>query len=281
MRTRLRATTGLVALLTLTLTGCTAGGSGATTGTGHAAPTAHVHNIVANPAGPGFLLGTHEGIFPTTADGEIGAAIGAQFDTMGLTAIGDDLLASGHPGSRTPSEWGSPNLGILRSEDGAANWEPVAFTGEKDFHSLAAGTDGTVYGLASDSSDVMVSHDGGVRWQRTGGSVAAFAITVDATGRLVATTPDGPVASTDSGVTFAPLPDAPLLVLVAASPDGQRLAGVDAEQRLWTATAGGIEWRGAGAGHGAVQAIAITDAGDLLVVDDSGITSVPATAERP
>ena len=32
---------------------------------------------------------------------------------------------------------------------------------------------------------------------------------------------------------------------------------------------------------GAVQAIAITDAGDLLVVDDSGITSVPAAAERP
>lgn len=276
MRTHLRATTGVVALLTLFLTGCTTADVGST-GSDHAAATSHVHTIVANPAGPGFLLGTHEGIFPVTADGQLGAAIGSQFDTMGLTAVGENLLASGHPGSKTPSEWGSPNLGILRSEDGAANWEPVAFTGEKDFHALAAGPDGTVYGLSADSSDLMVSRDVGSSWRPTGESLLAFSLTVDATGRLVATTPDGPVASTDGGVTFAALPDAPLMLQVVASPDGQLLVGVDAKERFWISTAGGTAWQEAGAGHGTVQAIAISNTGDLLVVDDSGITSVPGT----
>lgn len=280
MRTRLRATTGFVALLTLTLTGCT-GTTSASTGAGHATETSHVHAIVANPAGPGFLMGTHEGIFPTTADGQVGAAIGTQFDAMGLTAIGEDLLASGHPGTKTPAEWGSPNLGILRSDDGAENWEPVAFTGEKDFHSLAAAPGGTVYGLTTDSSDLLVSRDSGSSWESTGGSVSAFALAVDATGRVIATTPNGPQSSVDGGVSFAPLPDAPLIVLIAASPDGQRLVGVDARERFWTTTAGGTEWKGAGAGHGAVQAIAITNAGDLLVVDDSGVTSVPAPSDVP
>ncbi|MDN3495144.1 sialidase family protein [Planococcus sp. APC 4015] len=277
MRISWTATVIVVALTTLSLTGCAASAP-PTTGAEHvAATTAHVHGIVASPDGAGYLLGTHDGVYPVTADGQLGARVGPEFDAMALTAVGGDLLASGHPGSEIPPGWGSPNLGIMSSSDVGRTWEPTAFVGDKDFHSLAAGIDGTVYGLATDSIEVLISTDAGATWAPTGGSLFAFSLAVDSTGRIIASTPDGLQMSSDRGVSFAPMMEAPLLYQLSTSPNRQLLVGVDNKERIWVATAGDRQWRENGSVHGMAQAIAITDTGDLLVIDDSGITALPAT----
>ena len=275
MRMPLRATTSLVALSALTLTGCAAAAP-PSTGAEHAQVVAHVHAIVPAPDGDGFLLGTHEGIFTATADGEIGPRVGGNdFDAMGLTALNGDLIASGHPGRNTPAELGERNLGIIRSQDGGETWEPGAFTGEKDFHALTAGPDGTLYGQDAGDGAVLISTDGGVSWSPTGSTLLAFGLEVDAVGRIIAVTPDGPQVSTDRGESFAALTDAPNLFLIAASPDRQRLVGVDANDTIWTVTGAG-SWQEVGTVHGTAQAITITDEGDVLVVDDSGLSLLPS-----
>lgn len=265
----------VIALTTaLTLASCAS--TPPSTGTDHAAPIEHVHGIIANPTGDGFLLGTHEGIFTATNDGELGARVpGADFDAMGLTAIGDTLLASGHPGRSTPPELGSPNLGIIRSTDNAQTWSPVAFTGEKDFHALTAGPDGTVYGIAADAAGLLVSTDSGTTWMSANDSLFAFSLVVDATGRLIASTPDGIKVSSNAGATFSFWEGAPPLVALSASPDHTRLVGVGSGGRIWVTTTDANVWTEAATAHGTVQAASITDDGALIVFDDSGLTALP------
>lgn len=262
----------LVSIAAATLAGCAA--PAPSTGTNHAdSPFSHVHSIVANPTGDGFLLATHEGIYPATPDGEIGTPVGGHdFDAMGLTDLAGTLIASGHPGPRTDERLGSPDLGIIRSADNALTWEPVAFTGERDFHALAAGPDGTLYGLPTDSVQLMVSADKGTTWTPAGETSSGMTLVVDATGRLIVSTPDGLQTSTDGGMTFTGWSAAPRLYGLSASPDHQRVIGVDSNGTLWVLTAGGSQWVKAGTVHGGAMAVTITNTGDVLVADDSGLT---------
>lgn len=277
MRIHLRATASFVALLSLFLTGCTAA-EPPSTGSDHVeSAMPHVHAIVPAPDDDGFLLGTHEGLYAATADGQLGFRIGSyDFDAMGLTAVDDTLIASGHPGRGTPTELGEGNLGIIRSRDGGTTWEPVAFTGEKDFHVLTAGPDGTLYGQETGDGLILVSTDLGETWTSTGATLLVFGLVVDDTGRIIAATPDGLRVSTDRGATFGPLPDAPRLYVIASSPDRQRLIGVGTKGAVWSSTAEDPLWRNVGTVHGTVQAITVTDAGDILVVDDSGLSLLPS-----
>lgn len=265
----------MAALVTLALTGC-ANAPTPTTGASHETAMPHVHNIVANPTGDGFLLGTHDGVFTATAAGSTGSRLGPAFDAMGLTVLGDDLLASGHPAASSPEGWGSPNLGVMRSADGGESWDPIAFVGDKDFHALATAPSGEIYGVTTDGGDLLVSADRGSTWATTGATPRAFALAVDATERVIATTPEGVRQSTDAGVTFTMTPDAPALYVVSSSPDAELLVGVDTSERIWISSAGGEAWTAVGTGHGVVGAIAITDGGDVLVADDSGLTLLPA-----
>lgn len=278
MRMPLRARTSLVALSALTLTGCAAAVP-PSTGAEHAEAVAHVHAIVPAPDGDGFLLGTHEGVLSATAYGELGPRVGGDdFDAMGLTALDGELIASGHPGRNTPAELGVGNLGIIRSQDGGETWEPVAFTGEKDFHALTAGPDGTLYGQDAGDGAVLISTDEGVSWSPTGSTLLTFGLEVDAAGRIIAVTPDGPQTSADRGKTFTPLTGAPALFLIATSPDRLRLVGVDNNDTIWTVTGTG-PWQNVGTVHGPAQAITITDEGNVLVVDDSGLTLLPSSRQ--
>lgn len=233
MRIHLRATASFVALLSLT--GCAAAAT-PSTGSEHAeTAVSHVHAIVPAPNADGFLLGTHEGIYAATADGQLGPRVGSYgFDAMGLTAVEDTLIASGHPSRSTPAELGSENLGIIRSMDGGSTWNPVAFTGEKDFHVLAAAPDGTLYGQETGNAVLLVSTDLGATWTPTGTTLLVFGLIVDAEGRILVTTPDGPQVSTDRGASFGSLSDAPNLYPIAASPDRQQLVGVDNKGIIWS-----------------------------------------------
>lgn len=166
-----------------------------------------------------------------------------------------------------------PNLGIIRSDDSARSWTPVSFTGEKDFHVLAAGKNDTLYGIASDSAELLRTDDLGETWSAVG-EILAFSLVLDNAGQLIAATPDGLQISTDEGATFAPLNDAPALYLLAVSPDGKQLVGVGRGGQIWGSTGSNAEWVPAGVTHGSAQALATTNDGAILVFDDSGLTAI-------
>jgi photosystem II stability/assembly factor-like uncharacterized protein len=271
----------LLAAAALALTGCAATAAAPTPQATTSSSITHVHGIVPDPTSDGFLIGTHEGIYTASADGESVAPVdGPGFDAMGLTAVGDVLLASGHPGPDTPPDLGAPHLGIIRSTDGAQTWTPLAFTGSKDFHVLTAAPDGTVFGLPTDSPKLLHSRDAGESWASTGASVEAFNLTVDAGNRLIASTMDGLLTSTDQGATFGVWPGTPpLIALLNSSPDRERIVGVAADLTVWVTAAGSDEWTQVGAAGDGPEAIAITNAGDILLADASGIVALPKDAQ--
>ena len=60
------------------------------------------------------------------------------------------------------------------------------------------------------------------------------------------------------------------------APRGNHLAGIDSSERIWISSAGATIWEQVGIAHGAAHAITVTDSGALLIVDDSGVTLLPA-----
>jgi hypothetical protein len=268
----------VIAAGALTFAGCTA--PEPEVASPQPAATTHVHGIVPNPDGDGFLIGTHEGIYTATEDGQLGGPVdGPVFDAMGLTSIDGTLIASGHPGPDTPPELGAPHLGIIRSTDTAQSWEPVAYTGEKDFHVLAAGPSGTLYGITTDSPDILTSTDQGKTWAPTGSALPAFNLTVDADERLIASTPDGLQVSLDGGGRFVPWDGAPLIALLNTSPDRQRIVGIGSGNTLWVAQAGSQAWEQVGVAPATPQAVAIADTGDILIAGESGLTALPVSKQ--
>ncbi|GAA1464606.1 F510_1955 family glycosylhydrolase [Microbacterium thalassium] len=257
------------------LTACTA--QTAATDDDHAsASSTHVHAIITDPATGGTILGTHEGLLPVGSDGAIGEPIGGyEFDAMGLAVVGDAFVASGHPGANTPSEWGSPHLGIIRSDDAGRSWEPMAYSGTKDFHALAAGPDGILYGLATDDPALLTSADGGATWGPAGADLSAYALAVDSTRTVYATTPDGVMFSVNEGTTFAPVPDSPALYLLSASPDRATLVGADTSGTIWVSADAAASWTEAGVAEGQAQAVALTSTGEIAVVDEAGLRFLP------
>lgn len=230
----------------------------------------HVHAVVDLGDGT-VLLGTHTGLYTLTETGALtGPADGADFDAMGLTGAGGILYASGHPGPDTPAELGAPNLGIIRSTDAGLSWEPVAFTGQEDFHVLTATADGILHGVGSSSITVRTSTDRGVTWS-AGAELAPTDLAGAADGSLYATTQDGLQCSEDGGVTFTPVAGAPLLYLVETDPGGG-LVGVDTDGTLWAFD--GTTWERVGTAAGTVQALGVSSDGAVVLVDDRGVVWV-------
>ncbi len=229
----------------------------------------HIHGIVAAGDGRTVYLGTHTGIYTADDTGILAGPLGAaDFDAMGLTVIGDSLVASGHPGPTTPTELGSPNLGIILSEDGGESWQPIAFTGVEDFHVLTSAPDGRLYGIGSSSNAVLTSTDRGVTWS-TGAVLAAADMTVAADDALYAATPEGLQVSTDAGATFTAIADAPLLYGLETTPEGA-IVGVDTDGTLWR-SADGQQWEPWATAEGAVQALGVAGDGTVVLVDDRGL----------
>lgn len=253
----------------LTLTGCAAPQLAPT---GAAPPVIeHIHGIAPDPRGENYLVATHGGIFTLTSEGAVSGPIGGHdFDAMGFTVHGDVLFASGHPGTQTPPNLGAPNLGIIRSDDYGESWSPIALNGTTDFHTLTAANDGTLFGIASDSVDVLISADNGDTWS-TGAALSAADLAATDNG-VYAAAEEGLLLSTDNGATFTPVPDAPLLYTLDAQPDGT-LAGIGTGSALWVQQPDGT-WESLERLQGAAQAFTALAEDRFLVVDDRGIVEI-------
>lgn len=229
----------------------------------------HIHAIDSDASGE-ILIASHHGIFRLDDSGTLEGPIGGDgFDGMGFTVIGSTLFASGHPGSQTPQELGTPSLGIIRSDDGGQSWSPVAFTSEADFHVLTASPDGTLHGIATRAPELLSSGDSGVSWA-TGSQLAAVDLAAtDA--RLFAATERGVQVSDDGGASFSLLEGAPLLYSIDVLGDGS-LVGVDTTGVVQRQTAEG--WEQLGSMVGAAGAFGVVGDDRILAVDDRGIVEI-------
>ncbi len=192
--------------------------------------------------------------------------VGTNIDLMGFTVAGPmHYLASGHPG---PGVDLPQPVGLIESRDGGQTWTVRSRGGSSDFHALAAGG-GKVVGF---DGALRVSADG--RSWRTGALTSpprALAVSPDGR-RVLATTAEGLLGSTDGGTHWSPVKGAPPLLLVDWA-EGESVAGLSTDGRVYVSRDGGTTWRSTAVATGNVQALGATGEKETMSV-------VTATADR-
>jgi hypothetical protein len=248
-------------ILTLLVAGCAGGSDAASSGTAGPEP-GHIHGLGVDPAEGSLVLATHSGLFRMEPGAGAAERVGDSLqDTMGFAIAGvDRFLGSGHPDLRDDLP---PLLGLIESSDGGRSWEPVSLQGEADFHALQV--DGSrVVGYDASNARLMVSDDSGRTWSETRppAGVVDLAVHPQDPSRIVATTEDGVIASSDEGATWRPLAgDADLLVWPAPG----ALYGFADDGTVTLSRDGGGVWNRMG-DLGGEPAAATADARDGLIV---------------
>lgn len=230
---------------------------------GHAAaglPSGHVHGVAVNPADDRVYLATHDGLFRYDEGGA--TRVGPVIDLMGFTVAGPDhFYASGHPG---PGVDLPEPVGLLESTDGGRTWSPLSRQGESDFHALTASSAGVV---GFDGAALRATADG-TTWRELEPPVAPYALAASPDGSvLLATSEEGPVRSADAGATWARLPDAPLLQVVAWAA-GPTVVGITPAGTVAVSSDAGATWTERGAVDGPPHAVGadVAPDGSLRVV---------------
>ncbi|MDO8384428.1 hypothetical protein [Microbacterium sp.] len=271
-RTRTLTATVLAGVLTVTATACTTAGSDEPSS---APPVAHIHDVAFAPDGA-VLVGAHTGAYriDLTTD-EVSLVGDTVFDAMGLTVQGESILASGHPAPDNQEDsFAPPNIGLVRHTE--TGWEQVSLAGVTDFHMLATtpAAPDFLLGLPSDRAALAASVDGGQTWADVA-ALTARDISIDPTNPdvVTATTPEGLMVSRDAGSSFAPVGNAPMLVVIAADPTQEEgIIGAGADGTIWTGTTKpGAVWKTAGHATGIPAAISVSPDGTAAIADDSGV----------
>ncbi|TFC48872.1 MULTISPECIES: F510_1955 family glycosylhydrolase [Cryobacterium] len=298
---RQTGTAVVTAGLAVLLAGCAPGTDAPATATAPSTAAAafeHIHGLGADPATGQTYAGTHEGVWviPTGAlpDSYLAGAPrsgataltrteGPVFDAMGFTVAPSGLLlASGHPDPGQKSALTGPNLGLVSSADAAANWASVSLAGQTDFHDLDAVPLASgalrIFGYDAADGTVAVSDDDGATWA-AGATLALRDLAADPANpdRVFATTADGLAVSDDAGRTFAPMTDAPTLVLidVVDAAAGGGLVGVDPDGRLWHQAAAAGPWARDGQADGTPEALSFVGGSSpwILAADQRGVVA--------
>ena len=271
-----RLATGTLVSSALLLSACVGGASDASAPVradagkaeaGRALPSMHVHGIGRDPGDGALLLATHDGLFHYTAAGA--TRVGPQIDLMGFTVAGPGhYYASGHP--NTVMDLPQP-LGLVESRDGGRTWAVLSRGGESDFHALAK------------AGDTVLAFDGQLRRTVNGRQWVSNSIPAEprvlasspAGKQVLATTETGLLTSTDRGATWAAVPGAPLLLLVAWA-DEQTAVGVTPDGTVAISRDAAKTWRTGGRIDSPPQALgaSVSAAGfEMLVVTDRGVLS--------
>ena len=255
-------------------------GTTATTGAGEptepSRPLGHIHGVARDPDTGDVVLATHAGLFRIEAAGP--TPVGPDVDLMGFAISPDgSYLGSGHPGPG--SDLGQP-VGLIRSTDRGRTWTTLSRSGESDFHGLTAG-DGLVAGF---DGALRVSADGR-SWRTVAIPAEPHVLAASPAGdRLLATTPDGLLASADGGGTWSLVPTPELLVAVDWA-DADTVVGVSTTGSLlvsedraagWTAgprPLGQVTSLHAYRSDGVLGVLAVVEGGVVVETTDLGASS--------
>ena len=228
-------------------------------------PAAHVHAIARDPGSGELLVAAHDGLY--VYDGATPKRVGPVIDLMGFTVAGPGhYYASGHPGTAT--DLPQP-VGLIESRDGGRTWTVLSRGGQSDFHALTT------------SGRTVVGFDGAVRVTADGRTWADGNLDVEPRtlagsrdgSTVLATTKEGLMRSTDGGVTWRDVDQAPWL-LMAAFGDGEAVAGLTPDGQVHTSADAGQTWRATELLAPDVQALHVSGAGgalEVLVADGRSI----------
>ena len=201
--------------------------------------------------------------------------MGPVIDLMGFTVAGPGhYYASGHPGAGT--DLPQP-VGLIETRDGGQTWTVLSRGGESDFHTLTA------------SGQAVVGFDGQVRsttdgrsWSNASLNMEPRTLTGSRSGTTVlATTEDGLMRSTDSGLSWRRVDQAPLL-LMAAFGDGEAVVGLTPNGQAYTSPDAGQTWQATQLVAPDAQALHASGEGDdLEVLVVSGQTLLASAGGGP
>lgn len=195
----------------------------------------HVHGLGVDPADGRVYVATHQGLY-TVARGQKPKLVGdSRDDFMGFTVTGENtFIASGHgaPGSDRPG-----NIGLIETRDAGRTWTTRSLSGQADFHSLDSAK-GTVYGY--EAGRIRVSTD--LKTWDDRATLEALDVAVSPTGdKLLATTAEGVVTSTDGGRTFGK--GSGQVQAFVSWPAEKSLFGIDTSGKLSRSADGGKTWK--------------------------------------
>lgn len=282
-RHRVARATAALAVAALALAGCSSATPDANAGQTAASPYAHVHGISVDPGTKTILIATHDGLYDATATTP--RKLSETIDLMGFTTAGNVLYASGHPGAG--SSLPEP-VGLIKSTDNGKSWEMLSRAGESDFHALTA----TDTGLVGFEGKLMTTTDGKA-WSETARQFQPAVLAGTPTSSVVlGTTQAGLMRSTDSGKSWSPVANAPVIQFVSFAGAGGKaattVAGISPSGTVYLSADAGLSWRETGSIDGGVETItaleaspgeasiwAATTAG-VVVSTNSGATWAPA-----
>ena len=201
----------------------------------------HIHGLGVNPSDGRLFIATHNGLFAAAPDQPRPVQVGdTEQDIMGFSVVGPDhFIGSGHPG---PGQDLPGNLGLIASRDAGKTWKNVSLLGDADFHVLEH-SGNRIYGFDGTHGRLMVSRDGGRKWDERKPPAGVFGLAVDPTNasRVVASTEDGIFISPSEGRRWQPLRDDTAGLL--AWPARDRLYLLDAQGQVLLSSDAGANWQ--------------------------------------
>ena len=190
----------------------------------------HVHGLGFSADGTGLYVPAHIGLIVYN-DGTWVAPDIPKHDYMGYTAIDDGFFSSGHPDQRTEFP---PLLGLVRSEDVGRTITSLAFSGESDFHLMAAGYYSHVVYVVNSAPNSQLTQglfytlDEGQTWEQSAAqglesSPIQLAAHPTEAGTVAVASERGVYISTDYGDMFSLVSDSEPFTAVTFDPKGDRL----------------------------------------------------------
>lgn len=247
--------------------------SAGTSGDPLALPAAHVHAIARDPGSGKLVVAAHDGLY--AYDGATPQRVGPVIDLMGFTVAGPGhYYASGHPGTAT--DLPQP-VGLIESVDGGNTWTVLSRGGRSDFHALTT------------TGQSVIGFDGALRATADGrtwseGNLDAQPRTLAGSAggsTALATTQEGLMRSTDGGVTWRWMEQAPWL-LMAAFGDGDTVVGLTPDGQVHTSTDAGLTWQATELLAPDAQALHVSGEGeDLEILVANQRTLVASAGGRP
>lgn len=234
----------------------------------------HIHGLGVDPGDGALYVATHLGLFRVDPETGRASRVANRYqDTMAFTVVGPGrFLASGHPDLREDLP---PHLGLIESTDAGATWQPLAAQGAADFHVLEPAGD-SLYAYDALSGSLLRTHDQETFEEVLTApltSVAVIGTTASAVEpEILATTGDGRLILIDAVSGRAAEVEAPALLQLDSTPDGQ-LVGIGPQGQVHVSLDRGSLWEERGRIEGRPAAVTLTEQGWYAATTDTVLRS--------